>query len=78
VGRLELVKSFFDPDGSLKNTATTTQMKDGFTWACEYGHTNVVEYLLDRGIDTGELLRPHGQTGFHWAATGGVRHEDEG
>jgi hypothetical protein len=69
VGRLDLVQSFFDSDGSLKNSATTAQMKDGFSWACEYGHTDVVEYLLDRGIDAGELLpRPHGQTGLHWAA----------
>jgi ankyrin repeat protein len=72
VGRLDLVKPFFNTGGSLKNTATTAQMKDGFTWACEYGHTKVVEYLLDRGIDSGELLpRPHGQTGLHWAAYGG-------
>ncbi len=72
VGRLDIVKSFFNPDGSLKETATMAQMKDGFTWACEYGRTDVVEYLLDRGIDVGELLpRPHGQTGLHWAAYGG-------
>lgn len=72
VGRLDLVKSFFHSDGSLKDTATAAQMKDGFTWACEYGHTKVVEYLLDRGIDPGEVLpRPHGQTGLHWAAHGG-------
>jgi ankyrin repeat protein len=72
VGRLDLVKSFFNSDGSLKNTATNAQMKDGFTWACEYGRTDVVEYLLDRGIDAGELFpRPQGQTGLHWAAHGG-------
>jgi ankyrin repeat protein len=72
VGRLDIVKSFFNPDGSLKETATMAQMKDGFTWACEYGRTAVVEYLLDRGIDAGEILpRPHGQTGLHWAAHGG-------
>lgn len=72
VGRLDLVKSFFNPDGSLAENATASQMKDGFTWACEYGRTHVVEYLLDRGIDAGERLsRPHGQTGLHWAAYGG-------
>ena len=72
VGRLDLVKSFFNSDGSLKSTATTAQLKDGFTWACEYGRTDVVEYLLDRGIDVGEQFpRPHGQTGLHWAAHGG-------
>jgi ankyrin repeat protein len=72
VGRLDIVKSFFNPDGSLKETATMAQMKDGFTWACEYGRTAVVEYLLDHGIDVREFLpRPHGQTGLHWAAYGG-------
>ena len=72
VGRLDLVESFFNSDGSLKNTATTAQMKGGFTWACEYGRTDVVEYLVDRGIEVGEQFpRPHGQTGLHWAAHGG-------
>jgi len=72
VGRLDLVKSFFNPDGSLKPPATIVQLKDGFTWACEYGRTDVVEYLLDHGVDAGEVLpRPHKQTGLHWAAHGG-------
>jgi ankyrin repeat protein len=72
VGRLDRVKSFFNSDASRKSTATSAQMKDSFTWACEYGRTDVVEYLLDRGIDVGELFpRPHGQTGLHWAAHGG-------
>jgi ankyrin repeat protein len=72
VGRLDLVKSFFNPDGSLKPPATIAQLKDGFTWACEYGRTDVVEYLLDHGVDASEVLpRPHKQTGLHWAAYGG-------
>jgi hypothetical protein len=69
VGRLDLVQSFFEPDGRLKATATPAQMKDGLAWACEYGRTAVVEFLLDRGLDAGTPLpRPHGQTGLHWAA----------
>ena len=69
IGRLDLVQAFFDPDGTLKPPATLTQLKDGFTWACEYGRTAVVEYLLDHGVDAGEVLsRPHKQTGLHWAA----------
>src|SRR5207244_2325668 len=35
VGRLDIVKSFFNDDGSLKASATQAQMKDGFAWACE-------------------------------------------
>jgi ankyrin repeat protein len=72
VGRLDLVGSFFSPDGSLKPPATIAQLKDGFTWACEYGHADVVEYLLDHGVAASEVLpRPHKQTGLHWAAHGG-------
>jgi ankyrin repeat protein len=72
IGRLDLVKSFFNPDGSLKPPATIAQLKDGFTWACEYGRTDVVEYLLDHGVNASEVLpRPHKQTGLHWAAYGG-------
>ena len=62
---------FFDADGRLKSTATRKQMKDGMAWACEYGRTEVIGFLLDHGIGVGERLRPHGQTGLHWAAHGG-------
>lgn len=72
VGRLDLVRSFFTTDGNLRDPATAPQMRDGFTWACEYGRTEVVEYLLDHGIDAGQRFeRPFGQTGLHWAAHGG-------
>jgi ankyrin repeat protein len=69
VGRLDLVMSFFNEDGSLKANATTVQMKSGFNWACEYGRTGVVDFLLQKGIEVGE--RHHGETGLHWAAFGG-------
>src|SRR4030095_2705051 len=42
VGRLDVVKTFFNDDGSLKSTATQQQMKDAFTCACEFGRTSVV------------------------------------
>jgi ankyrin repeat protein len=71
VGRLDLVKGFFNDDGNLKGSATPSQMKDGFSWACEYGRADVVEFLLQCGVDVGARLRPHGQTGLHWAAYGG-------
>jgi ankyrin repeat protein len=70
LGRLDLVEQFFDGDGQLANGATATQMKDGFSWACEYGRTEVVEFLLTRGMDVAARLRPHQQTGLHWAAMG--------
>jgi hypothetical protein len=68
VGRMDVVKSFFNEDGSLKTSATKEQMKSGFNWACEYGWTRVVDLLLQHGIDAGE--RHRGATGLHWAALG--------
>jgi hypothetical protein len=70
LGRLDLVRSFVADDGSLRNGATKEQMVDGFSWACEYGRTDVVAFLLERGMDVGARLRPHQQTGLHWAAYG--------
>jgi ankyrin repeat protein len=66
VGRLDLVKTFFNDDGSLKASAAQKQMELGFTWACEYGRTNVVEFLLQSGVGVDAM--PHGETGLHWAA----------
>lgn len=68
VGRLDVVQSFFNDDGSLKPTATEEQMKDGFAWACEFGRTSVVEFLLEKGMKIDARLKHHGQTGLHWAA----------
>jgi hypothetical protein len=71
LGLLDVVKSYFNEDGSLKESATHIQMKDGFAWACEFGRTQVVEFLLDRGMEVNASLKHHGQTGLHWAAAGG-------
>ena len=45
-------------------------MKDGFSLACAYGHAEVIDFLLDRGIEVDEELKGHGQghTGLHVAA----------
>src|SRR5256886_74257 len=66
VGRLDLVKSFFNEDGSLKTNATHKQMECGFAWACQYGRTNVVEFLLELGLKVDAM--PYGISGLHWAA----------
>jgi ankyrin repeat protein len=71
VGRLDLVKAFFNADGRLQEGATDAQMKDGFTWACEFGHAEVIDFLIARGMNIAARLRHHGQTGMHWAAGGG-------
>ena len=68
VGRLDVVKSFFNDDGGLKSSATQQQMKDAFAWACEFGRTSVVDFLLQRGMNVDAKLKHDGQTGLHWAA----------
>jgi len=66
VGRLDVVRSFFNSDGTLKSAAMAAQMYAGFNWACEYGHLSVVEFLLDRGVSLSDAR----QIGVYWAAHG--------
>jgi ankyrin repeat protein len=70
VGRLEVVKSFFDENGTLTASATNAQMEHGFLWACEYGQNEVVEFLLQRGVSP-QTQANTGQTALHWAVIGG-------
>jgi ankyrin repeat protein len=59
VGRLDLVERYFsDSSAEQKNAA--------FSWACEYGHNDVVSFLLNNGV-IGEERMP----GLHWAIVGG-------
>ena len=68
-GRVDVVARYIGEDGKLKRGATKKQLAFGFVWACEYGRTSVVDFLLHKGIEVGE--RHHGETGLHWAAYGG-------
>lgn len=70
VGRLDVVKRFFNDDGSLKAPATHAQMQSGFSGACAYGHAEVVDFLLERGMDVDVRLNAHGRghTALHVAA----------
>jgi ankyrin repeat protein len=65
------VRSFFDVQGDLTRGATPQQLIAGFAWACEFGRTAVVDYLLQRGVAIDARLPHDGQTGLHWAALGG-------
>lgn len=70
VGRLDLVRNYFNNDDTLKPSATKKQLESGFLYACTYGHTDVVEFLLAKNVD----LATHagdGQTGLHCAVIGG-------
>jgi len=69
VGRLDVVRGFFTADGRLQPPATRAQMESGLMWACEFGHTRVVEFLLDRGLDVD--VQVQGMGGLHWAMVGG-------
>ncbi len=69
LGRLEVVKNFFQVDGSLGPRVTQQQRDEAFRYACEYGHNDVVTFLLERGAD----LQSHGgdgQTPLHCAVIG--------
>ena len=70
VGHLDVVKTFFGEGGRLQANATQAQLEDGFLWACEYGHNEVVDFLLKRGVDV-QTQGTTGQTGLHWAVVGG-------
>ncbi len=69
-GRIDVVARYFDQDGILKGGATNEQLIYGFLWACEYGRTEMVKFLLDRGFKP-DARSQYGETGLHWAAFGG-------
>ncbi|HEV2474156.1 MAG TPA: ankyrin repeat domain-containing protein [Chthonomonadales bacterium] len=70
-GRTDVVRGFF-PDGiGPTPPATREQMQAGFGWACEFGHTAVVDYLLQVAVPVDLSLGHGGQTGLHWAAYAG-------
>ncbi len=70
LGRLDLIAAFLNPDGGWKPGVTDGQVHQGFLYACEYGRNNVVELLLEKGVDPAFSGRD-GQTGLHWAVIGG-------
>jgi hypothetical protein len=69
VGRLDVVRRFFDEHGRLTPAVPRKQLVRGCLWACQYGRREVVEFLLERGIGSAES---HGnETMLHGAALGG-------
>ena len=70
IGRLEVVKRFFNDDGTRKAKTTRKQLQSAFILACGWGRKNVVEFLLDKGVDLNYGGRD-GQTPLHWAVIGG-------
>ena len=70
VGRVDVVRSFINDDGTPQEGVTRKQMESGFIYACGWGRYNVVEYLLQMGVDPG-AKNDQEETGLHWAAVGG-------
>jgi len=70
LGRLELVEPYFADDGTLKPDANPEQMNEGFVYACEYGRSVVVEFLIEKGVDPA-TNGGTGQTALHMAVIGG-------
>ena len=70
VGRLDVVRAFFDAQRKAKESATADEVHTAFRYACFYGRDPVVEFLVEQGVD----LAGHsgdGQTGLHYAGMGG-------
>jgi len=61
VGRLDLVKSFFK-----NKTTPAKKLQSAFLYACAGGHKDVVEFMLDNGVDLADG-GGDGQTPLHWA-----------
>lgn len=68
-GQIQRVKEFFGPDGQLRMGASKTQMEAGLMWACQYGRTAVVSFLLRMGVNL--QAQPRGETALHWASYAG-------
>src|SRR5262249_13157212 len=70
VGRLDVVKSFFNADGRLKRKTSRKQLHAALKHACAWGRLNVVEFLIDKDVDFSRD-KGDGQTPLHCAAIGG-------
>lgn len=70
LGRLEVVRTFFDASGKPRAGISREEINEAFRYACGYGATEVAEYLLDRGTDIAGHSGDN-QTGLHYAAIGG-------
>jgi hypothetical protein len=70
VGRLDLVRAVFGAEGIPAENAVQEAAQQGFFYACQYGRNDVIEFLLDKGVDLA-ASDGNGQTGLHWAVIGG-------
>jgi ankyrin repeat protein len=69
VGRLDVVKGFFNAAGRLKGKTSRKQLQSALKLACTWGRLDVVEFLVDKGMDLSRD-KGDGQTPLHCAAIG--------
>lgn len=81
IGRLDLVQKFFDSNGLYHDKQTfgkrwrvpatpEAQLVRALIYACMYGHTDIVAFLIGKGVDIGAQDEDQ-YTGLHYAAHGG-------
>jgi ankyrin repeat protein len=68
--RIEDVRKYFTPDGSRTAGVSKERLQEAYRYACGYGATRVVEFLLERGADMTEHTGD-GYTGTHYAVMSG-------
>jgi ankyrin repeat protein len=69
VGRLDLVRTYFDEDRRLIDPELAGQMEESLLFAAGYGHTETTRFLLDRGVNPGHR-NEGGETALHWTTYG--------
>lgn len=70
IGRLDAVREFVAPDGTLLRGATQDQLREAWEFAAWYGEVDVARYLMDTGMDPG-MVSDGGATALHRAAYAG-------
>jgi ankyrin repeat protein len=65
--RVEDIQKYFNSDGDPAQAVSSDLIQEAFRYACGYGATRAVEFLLERGADIVEHSGD-GFTGVHYAA----------
>ena len=69
LGSLDRLRTFFDGNGDLQFKPPAPLLDAAFLFACQFGHEDVVAYLIRQGADIVARDR-NGQTGLHHAVMG--------
>ncbi len=66
IGRLDVVKTFFNDDGALKFHSSRGRLSAGLCRACQFGKIETVQFLLQQDVDVIAQF-----DGMQWAAFAG-------